>query len=103
MQRSIFVGFGILLSLTLLFSQEKRPMTTDDVLDMVRVGNAQMSPDGDWVIYSKSELDWKKNKRKTTYYMASVATGESFQYLSSDIDARSPQFSPDGEIPWLSA
>jgi dipeptidyl aminopeptidase/acylaminoacyl peptidase len=96
MQRSIVMGFSILLSLTLLFSQEKRSMTTDDVLDMVRVGNAQMSPGGDRVLYSKSELDWKKNKRKTTYYMASVATGESYQYLSSDIDARSPQFSPDG-------
>ena len=33
-----------------------RPMTVDDALDMVNVGGALMSPDGEWVFFSKSEL-----------------------------------------------
>ena len=30
---------------------EKRPMTVDDALDMVRVGDALISPDGEWVLF----------------------------------------------------
>ncbi len=33
---------------------EPRPMTVDDALDMVNVGGALMSPDGEWVFFSKS-------------------------------------------------
>ena len=37
-------------------------MTTDDALDMVQVGGALISPDGSWVLFSKSELDWDENQ-----------------------------------------
>ena len=40
-------------------------MTVDDALNMVRLADVLMSPDGSWVFFSKSELDWDKNKRKT--------------------------------------
>jgi dipeptidyl aminopeptidase/acylaminoacyl peptidase len=80
-----------------LFSQEsaKRPMTVDDALDMVRVGDALISPDGEWVFFSKSELDWKKNKRKKTYYRISAAGGEAYQYLG-EAGGGDFQFSPNG-------
>lgn len=57
----------------------RRPMTTDDGLNMVRVGNALLSPDGEWVFYSRSELNWEENKRDTTYYMIPADGGEPFQ------------------------
>ncbi len=37
-------------------------MNTDDALDMVRIGNALMSPDGEWVFFSKTELEWEKKE-----------------------------------------
>ena len=54
----------ILYCLSTLCAQEenRRPMTVDDALNMVRLGNVRMSPDGKKVFFSKSELDWKKNK-----------------------------------------
>ena len=76
--------------------KERRPMTTDDALDMKSVGNALLSPDGQWVFYSQSELDWPKNKRNTKYYMISAEGGESFQYIG-EAGGNSFQFSPDGE------
>ncbi len=75
---------------------EKRPMTVDDALDMVQVGGALMSPDGDWVLFSKSELDWKKNRRITKYFMIPAASGEAFQFVS-DAGGSAFQFSPDGK------
>ena len=71
-------------------------MTTDDGLDMVRVGGALMSPDGEWVLYSQSELDWDENKRESTYYMVSTSGGEPFRYIGKD-GGSAFQFSPEGQ------
>jgi dipeptidyl aminopeptidase/acylaminoacyl peptidase len=72
-----------------------RAMTTDDGLNMVQVGSALMSPDGQWVLYRRSELDWKENERKTTYHMVAAAGGESFRYIG-EAGGSSLRFSPDG-------
>jgi dipeptidyl aminopeptidase/acylaminoacyl peptidase len=83
---------------TFLFAEEKteRPMTVDDALNMVRVGDALISPDGQWVFFSKSELDWKKNKRKSTYYRIPADGGKAFQYIGKD-GGSAFRFSPNGE------
>ncbi|MEE8377154.1 MAG: S9 family peptidase [Candidatus Aminicenantaceae bacterium] len=84
--------------LSILYAQDAdlRPMTVDDALNMVRIGNVQMSPDGKWVFFSKSEPDWKKNKRKMTYFMIPASGGEAIQYIG-DTGGSSFQFSPDGK------
>jgi len=71
-------------------------MTTDDGLDMVGVGGAVMSPDGRWVLYSTSELDWKANKRKTTWWRVSADGGEAYKYIGEE-GGSGFAFSPDGE------
>ena len=73
-----------------------RPMTVDDALDMDSVGGALMSPDGEWVLFSKSELDWDENERSTTWHMIPSSGGEAFEYIS-DEGGGSFQFSPDGK------
>ncbi len=73
-----------------------RPMTVDDALDMVNVGGALMSPDGEWVFFSKSELKWDDNERETTYHMIPAAGGEAFQYIGEE-GGSSFRFSPDGK------
>ncbi len=70
-------------------------MTTDDGLNMVSVGDAILSPDGNWVFYSRSELNWKENKRESKYYMVSSDGGEPYQYIG-EAGGSSFQFSPDG-------
>jgi dipeptidyl aminopeptidase/acylaminoacyl peptidase len=79
-----------------VLAQERRAMTTDDGLEMLSVGNALMSPDGQWVLYSRSELNWDDNKRETTYHMIPAGGGESFQFIGKAGGSGS-QFSPDGE------
>ena len=73
----------------------RRAMTTDDGLNMVNVSNTMISPNGEWVFFSKSELDWDENKRKTTHHLAPANGGESFQYIG-DGGGSSFQFSPSG-------
>ena len=75
-------------------------MTTDDVLDMVQVGDALISPDGAWVLFSRSELDWDENERKTTWWRVPAdGSAEPYRYIGEE-GGSSFQFSPDGA--WLS-
>jgi len=76
-------------------AQERRAMTTDDGLDMVRVGGATISPDGSWVLFSKSELDWGENERKTTWWRVPTAGGEPYRFIGEE-GGSGFQFSPDG-------
>ena len=81
-----------------LFAQgsDRRPMTVDDALNMVRIADVLMSPDGEWVFFSKSELDWDENKRKKKYFMVPTGGGEAVQFIG-DAGGESFQSSPGGE------
>ncbi len=98
MRKMAIVLFFALCFTTFISAEEKikRPMTVDDSLNMVRVGDALISPDGQWVFFSKSELDWKNNKRKSKHYMIPVHGGEAFQYIGEE-GGNDFQFSPDGK------
>ncbi len=71
-------------------------MTVDDALRLKRLGNVLLSPDGERVFYSVSELDWDENRRRTRYFMVPFSGGEARQYIS-DAGGRSFRFSPDGD------
>jgi len=76
---------------------DRRPMTTDDVLNLVQVGDVLISPDGNHVFFSRSTLNWEKNKRESRYYMIPAAGGESFQYIG-EAGGSAFRFSPDGNF-----
>ncbi len=98
MKKIILSGVLFLFCLTIFYSQETnlRPMTVDDALNMVRLGDVRMSPDGKRIFFSKSELDWGKNKRRKKYFMIPASGGDAFQYIGS-AGGSSFQFSPDGK------
>ncbi|MGQ0736556.1 MAG: TolB family protein, partial [Acidobacteriota bacterium] len=91
-----------LLALTLslvtipAWAQERRAPTIDDLLNLVQVSNAEISPDGTQVIYTRSELKkWSDNKRVSSIWIAAADGSNHRQLLGSDKD-RSPAWSPDG-------
>jgi len=71
-------------------------MTTDDILNMTNLGTSVLSPDGESVIFGKSELNWKENKRETTYYYIPADSGKAFQYIGKE-GGSDITYSPDGE------
>ena len=99
MKKIILFNILLLFCVYPLSSQESnlRPMTVDDMLNMVRLGNVQMSPDGEWVFFSKSELDWGKNKIKTKYFMIPSKGGKAVQFIGEQ-GGSSFRFSPDGKF-----
>jgi len=97
MRKGILAAVLVLFTASSAFAQSgPRAMTVDDALDMKSVGSALMSPDGNWVFYSLSELNWKDNKRESKYFMIPAEGGEPFQYIG-EAGGSGFQFSPDGK------
>lgn len=73
-----------------------RKPTVDDFVDLVQVSQPRISPDGQRVLFTKSEIKkWTDNKRVQTIWIANADGSGSRQFLASDKD-RAAAWSPDG-------
>jgi dipeptidyl aminopeptidase/acylaminoacyl peptidase len=56
-------------------SAPARPMTFLDVQQMRNIGSPSPSPDGQWMLYTISTMDWKEARRQTDIHLVSIADG----------------------------
>jgi dipeptidyl aminopeptidase/acylaminoacyl peptidase len=81
----------------------KHAITFDDMIQMHRVGEAQVSPDGKWVVYTVSTPDMDANRGASNIWVVPTAGGASLQLTQSGHDS-SPVWSTDGKtIAFLSS
>ena len=97
--RNVFAGF--VLALAAIFvspvaAQERRPLTVDDIFALKNVNDPRISPDGEWVAYTVSQMDQDEDRSDTDIYMAPIAGGEALRLTTSDESESSPRWSPDG-------
>lgn len=81
-------------------AQAKRPMTFMDIIEMASVGSPTVSPDGKWVLYTKTETDWKAARRYSDVYLVSAEQGVSStrqMTYTKDKNETSPRWMPDGK------
>lgn len=76
---------------------QSKPLTVNDLLKLRRVGDPQLSPDGRWVAYTVSDLNWDANRRVTQIYLISVDGGEPKQLTNAPQSSSGPRWSPDGK------
>jgi dipeptidyl aminopeptidase/acylaminoacyl peptidase len=88
---------GLFLSLAAnAETPKKRPITLDDLGRIQRVGNPTISPDGQWVIYTVSQIDTKEDKNQTHLWMVKWDGSTQLQLTYGKEGVSSPRFSPDG-------
>jgi dipeptidyl aminopeptidase/acylaminoacyl peptidase len=78
------------------FAQEHR-FTIDDLLKVRRVGDPQISPKGDLVAFTITNVDKTTNKSTTQIYLVPLGGGETRQLTNDEHSSSSPRWSPDGE------
>ncbi|HKS28935.1 MAG TPA: S9 family peptidase [Pyrinomonadaceae bacterium] len=76
---------------------QAKPLTINELLKIRRVGDPQLSPDGRWVAYTVSDLNWDANRRVTQIYLISVDGGEPKQLTNAPQSSSTPRWSPDGK------
>lgn len=81
----------------------KRAITFQDLISMHRVGEAEISPDGKWVVYAVATPDMDANRNAGNIWLSAIGGGEAQQLTQSGKDS-SPAWSPDGKtIAFLSS
>ncbi len=77
----------------------KRPMKVEDLFQFRRVSDAQISPNGEWVVYTQGQVDLGANKVHSTLWLASNHTTKSVRkpLTNSPKNDRHPRWSPDGK------
>ena len=78
-------------------TQTPRPMGIIDLLNMPRLGDPQMSPAGNEVLYTRADADWKAGRRITHIWRAPIDGGQPTQLTSGADGENGPRWSPDGK------
>ena len=78
-------------------TQTPRPMGIVDLLNVPRLGDPQLSPDGKDVIYTRSDSDWKAGRRVSHIWRTRADGGEPVQLTSGAEGENGPRWSPDGK------
>jgi len=81
---------------TFLAQEAKHPITFDDMIQMHRVSDPKLSPDGKWVAYVVTTPDMDANRNASNLWIVSTSGGAPLQLTQSGHDS-SPEWSPDGK------
>ena len=75
--------------------QLRRPMSEEDLLDLVWNADPQISPDGARVAFTRVEVDRKQDTYRTSLWIVGATDGEARALTTGPYD-RQPRWSPDG-------
>lgn len=74
----------------------QRVLTVDDQYRLRNVSNLQISPDGDWVLYTVSQLDSVRDRGQSDLHLVRFDGSRRMQLTYSPEGEGTPRFSPDG-------
>ncbi|KRB86407.1 peptidase S9 [Sphingomonas sp. Root710] len=83
-----------------------RPLTIEDVASLSRIGSADVSPDGRWLVWDQRETDMAANKGRTDLWRLDLSKkGAAPEKLAADpaLSEAAPAFSPDGQWVFFTA
>jgi dipeptidyl aminopeptidase/acylaminoacyl peptidase len=75
----------------------KRALAIADMYRVRTVSNLQMSPDGEWVMYTVAQLDSVRDRSESDLYIARWDGSRTQRLTYSPESEGSPRFSPDGK------
>ncbi len=74
----------------------KRPMTFEDMMNMKRLGETAVSPDGKWLAYSVTTINLDQNAKTTEWWVQAIAGGEPAKLAVGQPGDSGIEFAPDG-------
>ncbi len=78
-------------------AQNKVPMSIVDLINVPSIGSPQLSPDGNFILYTLSEANWDENKRVSHIWRINKDGKNKFQMTQGENGENSPRWSPNGK------
>ena len=98
------IARGLLVSLVFIqisASQQApstpRPVSIDDYFRIDGVEDPQISPDGQWVAYTVSKANMKKDKYDEQIWMVPASGGDAIPMTAEGVSSSTPRWSSDGK------
>lgn len=95
MKRTLLLCLVLAVSSIVVFSQPE--FTVNDLINVRRVGSAQVSPDGRKVLYTVGIVDKATNKTNTQIFIMSIDGSDQKQITSGPASSSGPVWSPNGK------
>ncbi len=96
--KRILSVFGFVL-LAAFVTSAQLTFNVNDLINVKRVGDPQLSPDGKWVAFTVGVVNKEENKTLTQIYMMAVDGSGQKQITKETSSSSSPRWSPDGK--WI--
>src|SRR4030043_196019 len=73
------------------------PWTPEDILSAENAFQWNISPDGKWAVWVKTQMDKEKNGRVSTLFLTNLETKEEVQLTRGNENHSRPEWSPNGK------
>jgi len=88
----------LLVAASFSLAQAKRPFTFEDMMQLKRIGDFTVSPDGKWVAFSAVDVSLAENTRQSHLWIVPLAGGPERRLTPAGADTEDRlRFSPDGQ------
>ena len=85
-------------------AQSKRPFTFEDMMQLRRISDPQISPDAKWVMFSAQDVNLAANTKTNHLWIVPLAGGDAKPLTSGASGEDRGRFSPDGKrVAYLSS
>ena len=94
----------LVLGIPLDAAAQRRPVTIDDQFRFMDVGSPEISPDGEWILYTLTTTDVAADRRNSDIWKVKWDGSERTQLTFTNENENAPRWSPDGKyISFLSS
>jgi dipeptidyl aminopeptidase/acylaminoacyl peptidase len=87
----------LLLAAVAAASAQKRPFDVNALMELKRIGDPQISPDGLWVAFTVQSVDMAANKKPQQVWIVPLAGGAPRQITHDGENNQRPRWSPDSK------
>ena len=98
----IILSFLFGLTLSLDFAQAQRTLTPESLLNIPRISEPRVSPDGKLIAFTRREVFLGENKTKAAIYIMPTAGGQVQRFSGTDENAYHPVWLTNNRLAFLS-
>src|SRR5262245_26701348 len=100
----VLITLLLALGIPATAAAQRRPVTVDDQFRFMDVGSPEISPDGEWILYTVTTTDVAADRRNTDIWKVKWDGSERTQLTFTNENENAPRWSPDGKyISFLSS